>query len=148
MCSSLRGSPQHHDQQGGAAMLVTLLVLTSATALGIFAAYSTSSEVQTSGTVRATAQSEYVSDYAARLGRDLSAMYIPNMVGGTTCAEMTCDAGGNCTAMTKRLFLTDFVNIRTMGTGDAARDTASPDLAAFGHTPVWPYAAITFDDLL
>ena len=143
---TLRGD--RTSDQGGAAMLVTLLVLTSATALGIFAAYSTSAEVQTSGTVRASAQSEYVSDYAARLGRDVSAMYVPNMVGGTTCPEMQCDGAGVCTAVSRRLFLTDFVNIQTMGTGDAARDVVTPNLGAFGHTPVWPYASITFDDLL
>jgi hypothetical protein len=146
--SVTRRAPSRRDDQGGAAMLVTLLVLTSATALGIFAAYATSSEVQTAGTVRATAQSEYVSDYAARLGRDLSALYVPNMVGGSSCPEMTCDPNlGTCVAVSKRLFLTDFVNIETMATGQAS-DVVSPNVGTFGHTPVWPYASITFDDLL
>ena len=40
------GLDRRRPDEGGAAMLVTLLVLTSATALGIFAAYSTASEVR------------------------------------------------------------------------------------------------------
>lgn len=148
MHRAMTGAPPRQDDQGGAAMLVTLLVLASATALGVFAAYATASEVQTSGTVRATAQSEYVSDYAARLGRDLASMYVPNMVGGSSCPEMTCDPiAGTCTAVSKRLFLTDFVNVETMATGQPS-DVVGPNLGVFGHTPVWPYASITFDDLL
>lgn len=127
-------------------MLVTLLVLTSATALGIFAAYSTAAEVQTSGTVRGSAQAEYVSDYGAHVGREMSSLYVPNMVPGTACPEMTCVAGV-CTAVTKRLFLADFVTVETMGTGKGT-DVVAPNLGAFGHTPVWPYASITYDDLL
>ncbi len=93
-------------------MLVTLLVLTSATALGIFAAYSTAAEVQTSGTVRGSAQAEYTSDYAARIGREMSSLYVPNMVPGTSCPEMQCPAGV-CTAVSKRIFLADFVDMTT-----------------------------------
>jgi hypothetical protein len=144
----MTGAPVGPTDQGGAAMLVTLLVLASATALGIFAAYSTASEVRTSGTVRASAQSEYVGDYAARLGRELATMYVPNMVGGTACPEMTCDPGlGTCTAVSKRLFLTDFVNMETMGTGQPS-DVLAPNVGTFGYTPVWPYASITYDDLI
>jgi hypothetical protein len=138
---------ESREAEGGAAMLVTLLVLTSATALGIFAAYSTAAEVQTSGTVRGAAQAEYMSDYAAHVGREMSSLYVPNMVPGSSCPEMTCDGAGVCTAVTKRLFLADFVTIDTMGTGQAS-DVLPPNLGAFGRTPVWPYASITYDDLL
>lgn len=134
------------SSEGGAAMLVTLLVLTSATALGVFAAYSTAAEVQTSGTVRSSAQAEYTSDYAGRVGREMASLYVPNMVPGTACPEMQCP-GGVCTAVFKRLFLADFVAMDTMGTGQAS-DVVSPNLGVYGHTPVWPWASITYDDLL
>lgn len=122
-------------------MLVTLLVLTSATALGIFAAYSTAAEVQTAGTVRATAQAEYTSDYAARVGREMSSLYVPNMVPGTSCPEMECP-GGVCTAVSKRIFLADFVDMTT------ADEAVAPNIGVYGHTPAWPFATITYDDLL
>lgn len=133
--------------EGGAALLVTLLVIVSATALGVFAAYATAGEVQTSGTVRGSAQAEYVSDYAGHLGRELAAIYVPNMVSGTTCPEMVWN-GGVLEPASRRLVLADFVNVHTMGTGVGGRDVLLPATGAFGMTPVWPYAAITFDDLL
>jgi hypothetical protein len=130
--------------EGGAAMLVTLLVLMSATALGVFAAYSTAAEVQTAGTVRSAAQAEFTTDYAARVGREMASLYVPNMVPGVACPEMLCP-GGFCTAVSKRLFLEDFVVMGTMGTG---RPTDAASLGVYGHTPVWPWAWITYDDLL
>ncbi|MBI2898055.1 MAG: hypothetical protein HYY06_31165 [Deltaproteobacteria bacterium] len=118
-------------------MLVTLLVLTSATAIGIVAAFSTSSEVRTSANVRGASQAEYVSDLTGRFGREISQMYVPHMNGGPACAE----------TQSSRLFLTDFVRVDTMGTGTGS-DVVAPNVGAFGYTPVWPYASITFDDII
>jgi hypothetical protein len=128
---------RRRKSEEGAAMLVTLLILTSATALGIFAAYATSSEIRTAASVRGASQAEYVSDLSGQLGRELSQMYVPHMNGGATCAE----------AASSRLYLGDFVRIDTMGTGTAS-DVSAPSVGAFGYAPVWPYASITFDDII
>lgn len=53
---------RHGESERGAALMMVLLILIGATALGLLASYETGQEVQTAGYVRQSAQAQYLAE--------------------------------------------------------------------------------------